>query len=48
MGPVPRLQFLDPYQSKDMVIKLLELEQAVLTDLWRASEQGASESARGR
>lgn len=46
-GSGPKV-ILDPYQSKDMVIKLLELEQAVLTDLWRASEQGASESARAQ
>jgi hypothetical protein len=39
---------LDPYQSRDMVIKLLELEQSVLTDVWRASEQGASESVRAQ
>jgi hypothetical protein len=46
-GSGPKV-ILDPYQSKDMVIKLLELEQSVLTDVWRASEQSTSESARAQ
>ena len=36
---------LDPNQSADMVIKLLELEGSMLSDLWKSSEQRASESA---
>lgn len=35
---------LDPEQSKQMVIKLLEQEISVLWDLWRSSEQRAPDS----
>ncbi|MGA8735263.1 MAG: hypothetical protein WB558_15200 [Terriglobales bacterium] len=39
---------LDPEQSKQMVIKLLELETAMLSDLWRSVEQRASDAARAQ
>jgi len=39
---------LDPEQSKQMVIKLLELEGSVLSDLRNSSEQRASHSARAQ
>lgn len=37
---------LDPEQSKQMVIKLLELESSMLYDLLKSAEQRASDSAR--
>jgi hypothetical protein len=42
------VDILDPNQSADMVIKLLDLEESMLSDLWKSSEQRASESARAQ
>jgi hypothetical protein len=39
---------LDPEQGKQMVIKLIELEESMLSDLWRSSEQRASASAKAQ
>jgi hypothetical protein len=44
-GNKPKV-ILDPEQSKQMVVKLFELEESVLSDLWRSAEQRASASAR--
>jgi hypothetical protein len=37
---------VDPEQSKQMVVKLFELEGYMLSDLWRSVEQRASDAAR--
>ena len=37
---------VDPVQSKQMIIKLLELQGSMLSDLWRSAEQRASSAAR--
>ena len=37
---------LDPEQSKRMVLKLLEQQESMLSDLWRSAEQRASSAAR--
>jgi hypothetical protein len=39
---------LDPFQSQHMVIKLLELEQSMLSDLWASLDHRTSESARAQ
>jgi hypothetical protein len=39
---------LDPEQSKQMILKLLEQEGSLLADLWKSSEQRASDSARAQ
>ena len=39
---------LDPDQSKQMVIKLLEQEVCILSDLWRSSERRVSDSERAQ
>jgi hypothetical protein len=39
---------LDPEQSKQMVIKLLELEESVLSDLWKSSQQRAYQFTRAQ
>jgi hypothetical protein len=42
-GNKPKV-ILDPYQGQEMVIKLLEQELSMLSDLWRSVEQRASAS----
>jgi hypothetical protein len=37
---------LDPQQSKQMVVKLFEVQQSMLSDRWRSAEQRASSAAR--
>jgi len=37
---------LDPEQGQQMVIKLLEQEMSMLSDLWKSAEQRASNSDR--
>jgi hypothetical protein len=39
---------LDPEQSKQMVLKLLELKSSQLSDFWKSSEQRASDSAKAQ
>ena len=39
---------LDPEQSQQMVIKLLDVEMRFLSDLWKSSEQRASDSDRAQ
>jgi hypothetical protein len=46
-GKNPTL-ILDPYQSKEMVLKLLEQQESLLSDLLKSSEQRASDSARAQ
>jgi hypothetical protein len=46
-GDTPKV-ILDPDQSKQMVIKLLEQEVCILSDLWKSSEQRASDSERAQ
>jgi hypothetical protein len=43
----PRV-ILDPEQSQQMVIKLLDVEICFLSDLWKSVEQRASDSARAQ
>jgi hypothetical protein len=43
-GNKPKV-IVDPEQSKQMVIKLFELETSMLSDLWRSVEQRASSAA---
>jgi len=38
----------DPNQSTQMVLKLLELEESMLSDLWRSVEQRASDAAKAQ
>jgi len=45
---VPKV-ILDPEQNKQMILKLLELEKSVVSDLWKSSDQrDASDSARAQ
>ena len=37
---------VDPEQSQQMVLKLLELEESLLLDLWKSSEQRISDASR--